>query len=117
MPDEAPPGHTPLRFDVKPASRADGAGRTPASWLAEFLRLEAAGGLVLIATAALAMLVANSPLANVYATALSLPFEVRLGILGGSIVVGLLGYVVLRVSLRPSVYSSARRVDALRGPA
>jgi NhaA family Na+:H+ antiporter len=58
------------------------AERTPASWLAEFLRLEAAGGLVLIATAALAMLVANSPLANGYAAALALPFEVRLGSIG-----------------------------------
>ncbi len=33
-----------------------------AGWLREFLRLEAAGGLLLIMAAALAMVVANSPL-------------------------------------------------------
>ncbi|RMF75486.1 MAG: Na+/H+ antiporter NhaA [Acidobacteria bacterium] len=50
--------------------------------LQEFLRLEASGGLVLMATAALAMIVANSPLAAGYRQLLSLPFEVRLGGIG-----------------------------------
>ena len=50
--------------------------------LQEFLRLEAAGGLLLMATAALAMVVANSPLAERYEAFLALPFEVRLGGVG-----------------------------------
>jgi Na+:H+ antiporter, NhaA family len=47
--------------------------------LQEFLRLEAAGGLVLMFAAALAMVVANSPLGPAYAAAIDVPFEVRLG--------------------------------------
>jgi len=47
--------------------------------LQDFLRLEAAGGLILMITAAAAMLVANSPFAAGYATLLDLPLEVRLG--------------------------------------
>jgi Na+:H+ antiporter, NhaA family len=50
--------------------------------LREFLRLEAAGGLVLMMAAALALIVANSPLADSYATFLRLPFEIRLGTAG-----------------------------------
>ncbi len=50
-----------------------------AGWLREFLRLEAAGGLLLMAAAALAMLVANSPLQSFYQGLLALPFEIRLG--------------------------------------
>jgi NhaA family Na+:H+ antiporter len=49
------------------------------SALQEFLRLEAAGGLLLMAAAAAALIVANSPLGSVYATALGVPFEIRLG--------------------------------------
>ncbi|MGD2044695.1 MAG: Na+/H+ antiporter NhaA [Gemmatimonadota bacterium] len=51
----------------------------PAAWLREFLRLEASGGLVLMAAAVLAMVVANSPLSDIYQAGLGLLFEVRLG--------------------------------------
>ena len=47
--------------------------------LLEFLRLEAAGGLTLMAAAVLALVVANSPLAASYAALLDLPFEIRIG--------------------------------------
>ncbi len=50
--------------------------------LQEFLRLEAAGGLVLMMAAALALVVANSPLATGYAALLDLPLEIRLGAVG-----------------------------------
>lgn len=55
---------------------------SPSNWLKDFLRLESAGGLVLIAAAALAMLVANSPLSSTYERLLSVPFEVRAGSFG-----------------------------------
>ncbi len=44
-----------------------------------FLRLEAAGGLVLITAALLALAVSNSPAAGLYHTFLSLPVEIRVG--------------------------------------
>lgn len=47
--------------------------------LADFFRLEAAGGIVLIAAAALAMLLANSPLSALYDRVLELPVQVRVG--------------------------------------
>lgn len=57
-----------------------GGGPPPsAGGLREFLRLEAAGGLILIAAAGLAMLVANSPLDSWYAGWLAVPLEVRVG--------------------------------------
>ena len=46
----------------------------------DFLQLEAAGGLVLMAAAALAVVIANSPLAGYYAVLLDLPLEVRIGV-------------------------------------
>ncbi|MEP7147948.1 MAG: Na+/H+ antiporter NhaA [Acidobacteriota bacterium] len=49
--------------------------------LQDFLRLEAAGGLILMASAVLALIVANSPLAVYYATLLDLPFAVKVGTL------------------------------------
>jgi len=49
--------------------------------LQEFLRLEAAGGLVLMAAAIMALLIANSPVAGHYTALLELPLEVRLGAL------------------------------------
>lgn len=64
--------------DAGPAGRL----RSSAAWLQEFLRLEAAGGLLLMGAAALAMLVANSPLASLYADSLAVTFEVRLGSFG-----------------------------------
>lgn len=50
--------------------------------LQEFLQLEASGGLILMAAAAVALIVANSPLADYYESFLDLPFEVRLGTWG-----------------------------------
>lgn len=50
-------------------------------WIPRFIRLESAGGLVLMAAAILAMAIANSPLAGVYADALALPIGVRVGTL------------------------------------
>jgi NhaA family Na+:H+ antiporter len=47
--------------------------------LQEFLRLEAAGGLLLMGAAAVALLIANSPLASYYAMFLDLPVEIRVG--------------------------------------
>jgi Na+:H+ antiporter, NhaA family len=47
--------------------------------LGDFFRLEAAGGIVLIAAAALALLIANSPLSGMYARLLDLPLQVRVG--------------------------------------
>jgi NhaA family Na+:H+ antiporter len=47
--------------------------------LQEFLRLEAAGGLLLMAAAALAMLVANSPFAGAYSGFISQPLEIEAG--------------------------------------
>ena len=58
--------------DVRGLSRA-------ARALRDFFRLEAAGGIVLIAAAVLALLVANSPLAGLYARFLDLPLQVRVG--------------------------------------
>jgi len=50
--------------------------------LQEFLRLEAAGGLVLMVAAIFALVVANSALAAYYAALLDLPLEVRIGTFG-----------------------------------
>jgi len=48
-------------------------------WLERFLGLEAAGGLLLMAAAVLAMVVANSPLESFYVGSLALPLEIRIG--------------------------------------
>lgn len=45
----------------------------------DFLKLETASGILLVIAAALAMLVANSPLAPIYAALVDLPVEVRVG--------------------------------------
>lgn len=50
--------------------------------LNDFFRLEATGGIALMAAAALALVVANSPLAAWYAVLLDVPFEIRAGALG-----------------------------------
>jgi NhaA family Na+:H+ antiporter len=49
--------------------------------ISRFLRLESAGGLVLIAAAIVAVAISNSPLAGVYRDVLSLPVEIRVGAL------------------------------------
>lgn len=45
----------------------------------DFLRLEAASGIILVAAAVVAMVVANSPLEGLYASLVELPVEVRVG--------------------------------------
>ncbi|MEP6634526.1 MAG: Na+/H+ antiporter NhaA [Luteimonas sp.] len=50
--------------------------------LTEFLRLEAAGGIVLIGAAALALICANSPLDGAYEAFRELPMQVSLGSMG-----------------------------------
>ena len=47
----------------------------------EFLKLESAGGIILMAAAVLAMIAANSPAAGLYAYFLDTPVEVRVGAL------------------------------------
>ena len=47
--------------------------------LAEFFRLEAAGGILLVGAALLALLVANSPLSAAYQALLDVPVQVRVG--------------------------------------
>jgi len=47
--------------------------------LRNFLKLEAAGGIVLVIAAALAMIAANSPLAGTYDLFIELPVEIRVG--------------------------------------
>lgn len=48
----------------------------------DFLHLEAAGGLVLMAAAVLALIVANSPLAIYYAALLEVPLTITVGTVG-----------------------------------
>jgi NhaA family Na+:H+ antiporter len=45
----------------------------------DFLRLESAGGIILVAAAVLAMVIANSPLAGIYGSLVELPVEIRVG--------------------------------------
>ncbi len=61
--------HSPIRNSLDRAMKP----------LQEFLRLEAAGGLILMFAAVLALIVANSPLATAYNALLALPIEVRVG--------------------------------------
>lgn len=48
----------------------------------EFVRMESAGGLVLMAASVLALLIANSPLSGRYLQLLDVPLEIRVGTLG-----------------------------------
>ena len=50
-------------------------------FLTNFLKLESAGGILLMATAVLAIIVANSPLESYYALLLDTPVEIRIGAL------------------------------------
>ncbi|NVK29911.1 MAG: Na+/H+ antiporter NhaA [Gammaproteobacteria bacterium] len=54
---------------------------TVTEYFAKFLALESAGGLLLIAAAALAMIIANSPLAHHYEHILHLEIQIRVGTL------------------------------------
>lgn len=51
------------------------------TFINKFFQLESAGGILLMLSAALAMLVANSPLQSVYALLLDIPVEIRVGAL------------------------------------
>ena len=53
--------------------------RTPLSAIQEFLRWEAAGGVTLVAAAAIALVAANSPLASLYTALLDTPVAVQIG--------------------------------------
>lgn len=55
---------------------------TPILHLREFLRLEAASGIILVIAAALAMIMANSPLGHLYAALFDIPVTVQVGGLG-----------------------------------
>jgi len=50
--------------------------------LHDFLHLESSGGLILMVAAALALVIANSPLAVHYAALLQLPLEIKIGTFG-----------------------------------
>lgn len=54
---------------------------TQESFLSNFLRLESAGGIVLIFAALLAIILANSPLQSYYALLINTPVEVKVGVL------------------------------------
>ena len=54
---------------------------SPVSMIRDFLKLEAAGGIILVATAALALIVANSPLNVLYDALLNLPVSLQFGAL------------------------------------
>jgi len=51
------------------------------TFLSNFLRLESAGGIILICAAALAILLANSPLESYYALLINTPVEIKIGAL------------------------------------
>ncbi|MFM0674433.1 Na+/H+ antiporter NhaA [Paraburkholderia sediminicola] len=57
----------------------DNAIRKAADGISDFLRLESAGGLLLMAAAVLALLCSNSPLRHAYDDLLKIPVEVRFG--------------------------------------
>ncbi|MFD0738938.1 Na+/H+ antiporter NhaA [Lysobacter koreensis] len=61
------------------AARGRPLSRRAAHALAEFFRLEAAGGIVLIAAAALALIAANSPLQSAYEAFRGLPVRIGVG--------------------------------------
>ena len=54
---------------------------TQESFITGFLRLESAGGIILMFAAAFALVCANTPLESYYALFLNTPVEVRIGAL------------------------------------
>ena len=50
-------------------------------YISDFLRMESAGGILLMAAAALAIICANTPLESIYKLLLSTRVEVRVGVL------------------------------------
>jgi Na+:H+ antiporter, NhaA family len=55
--------------------------KSPVSIIRDFLKLEAASGIILVTTAALALIIANSPLSPLYDALLSLPVSLQFGAL------------------------------------
>ncbi len=53
----------------------------PVTAIKQFLKLEAAGGIVLIGAAALAMIMANSVLGGIYEAFLEIPVAIQIGVL------------------------------------
>jgi NhaA family Na+:H+ antiporter len=51
----------------------------PSSSIDSFLKLESAGGIILIMAALVAIILANTPLAQYYQLLLSTPVEIRIG--------------------------------------
>lgn len=49
--------------------------------LRDFLKLETAGGIILVGAAVLAMIIANSPLSGLYDSLINIPVEIRIGAL------------------------------------
>ena len=64
------------------AKRKPNSGERVLRSLQEFLRLEAAGGLVLMTATVLALIIANSSLAGHYRALLDLPFAIKIGDFG-----------------------------------
>ncbi len=53
----------------------------PVTAIKQFLKLEAAGGIVLVGAAALAMIMANSVLSGIYEAVLEIPVAIQIGAL------------------------------------
>ncbi len=49
------------------------------NFVLKFLALESAGGILLVSTAVLAMLIANSPFYSYYSLLIDTPVEIRMG--------------------------------------
>jgi NhaA family Na+:H+ antiporter len=60
-------------------SQVQGNPMTPISAIREFLKLESASGILLVVAGALAMVAANTPLADWYETLLQMPFSIQFG--------------------------------------
>jgi NhaA family Na+:H+ antiporter len=71
---------TPL-LPRSPLKNGERAVRPLSDALREFFRLESAGGILLVVSTVLAMLLANSPLRGVYESVLALPLQIRVGAL------------------------------------
>ena len=65
---------SPIRYVTLVGDRAAGAIR-------DFLRLQSAGGILLMAAAAVALIVANTPVGGLYQALLGTPVEIRIGAL------------------------------------
>ncbi len=70
MPDV---GHDVEALNHKPMNDSDN------NFFVKFLALESAGGILLVGTAALAMLIANSPFYSYYTLLIDTPVEIRIG--------------------------------------